>query len=221
MAMTYACIRVPMTFPVDNRRVWVTPVADMANKHKAESHPKMAVAVERLVNKHRDERILIHTVSYDLASVIVRHLLVTLGGDKNRVMTYKGAQERDRIIEKYRATPRAVLVAPSLDRGVDFKGDDCRVVIVAKVPFPNLGDAQVKARMYSRGGQLWYSVLTVRSLVQMTGRGVRSADDYCTTYILDSQFVSNVWRKSRALVPQWWADALDFTAEHVRELTRA
>ena len=218
--VTYATIRVPMTFPVSNRKVYVTPVADMSAKKKDDSYPRMSSALRTMILKHADERILIHTVSYDLTQYLTKDLIARLGPHHKRVMTYKGAQERDRVIERYRKQEGAVLLAPSLDRGVDFKGDDCRVVAVAKVPFPYLGDKQVSARLHSPGGSLWYSVQTVRSLVQMTGRGVRSAEDFCTSYILDTQFVSNVWKRSKALLPQWWVDALDLSAQFVPEFTR-
>ena len=41
----------------------------------------------------------------------------------------------------------------------------------------------------------------------MTGRGMRSVDDYCDTYILDSQFMS-IYRKNGNLLPKWWKDAI-------------
>lgn len=215
--MTYALVRVPSTFPTTNRPIFVAPIADMANKHKETAWPKMATAVERLVRKYPDDRILVHTVSYPLASHITRHLISALGS--SRVLTYREAGERDKVIGKYLANPASVLVAPSLDRGIDLPADLCRVVIITKCPFPFLGDKQVSARLHSPGGSSWYAVQTVRSLVQMTGRGMRSADDRCESFILDQQFVSNVYKRSKALLPSWWKAALDFTAQHVRELS--
>lgn len=220
MTIPYSTARVPAVFPAENRPIFVTPIADMTAKKKDDSFPKMGTAIRAVINKHPDDRILIHTVSYDLASFLLRDLTAKLGPAHRRLMTYKGAGERDQIIERYRKTKGAVLIAPSLERGVDFKGDDCRVVVVAKVPYPHLGDKQVSARMHSKGGQLWYSVQTARSLVQMTGRGVRSADDYCTTYILDTQFVANFWKRSKALLPQWWVESLDMSARYVSEFSR-
>ena len=82
-------------------------------------------------------------------------------------------------------------------------------MVVAKCPFPSLGDSQVGARLHSSGGQQWYSVETIRTLVQMTGRGVRNKDDWCLTYILDSGFTSNIWKKAKHLLPAWWVEAVD------------
>jgi ATP-dependent DNA helicase DinG len=219
--VTWSCVRVPMSFPVEGRRVWATPIASMTHKNKAQAYPLMAQGVRGLLAHHADERVLIHTVSYDLAGHLMKSLLSTLGPARKRLMTYRDARDRDAVIERYRRTEGAVLVAPSLERGVDFKGDDCRVVVVCKVPYPNLGDKQVGARFHSKGGRTWYSVQTVRSLVQMTGRGTRSEDDFSTSYVLDKQFVENVWRKSKQLLPTWWADAVDMSGQWVRPFLKA
>jgi Rad3-related DNA helicase len=204
----WGIVRVPMTFPVENRPIRAVPVASMTYKEKDEAHPKMAQAIVRIAEAHPEERILVHAVSYDLTKYLHREVGRRVARDR-AVVTYTGAAERDSAIATYRRNPGAILIAPSLDRGVDFKGDDCRVVVVAKVPYPSLGDTQVSQRMHSPGGQQWYNVQTIRSLVQMTGRGVRSEDDWCVTYILDKQFLSNVWKRGRMLFPEWWSEAMD------------
>ena len=81
---------------------------------------------------------------------------------------------------------------------------------MAKVPFPYLGDPQVSKRMHMPGGKQWYAVQTVRTIVQMTGRGVRSKDDWCATYVLDSQFGSNIYKRHKRLFPEWWREAVEF-----------
>lgn len=203
--LKWELVRVPHTFPIENRRIHVRPIADMAQKHRASgSWDRMADGIRLILADHPNERVLVHTVSYQLAG----HLRDRLAGSGRPVLTYRSASERDAAIAQFRRSESAVLVAPSLDRGVDFRDDDCRVVIVAKVPFPYLGDDQVSTRMRTKGGRQWYSCQTVRTLVQMTGRGVRSEKDWCKTYILDSQFLDNIWKKSRQLLPQWFRDAI-------------
>ena len=88
-------------------------------------------------------------------------------------------------------------------------------MVVAKVPYPNLGDKQVSSRLHSPGGELWYQVQSIRSLVQMTGRGVRHDADYCTTYILDSSFIS-LWKKWGHLIPKWWSAAIDWSGQALK-----
>jgi Rad3-related DNA helicase len=98
-----------------------------------------------------------------------------------------------------------VLLAPSLERGVDLPKDQCGVIIIAKVPYPSIGDKQVNTRLYSTpNGQLWFQVQTVRAIVQSTGRGMRSADDFCISYILDKQFA----KIPKELLPGYWKEAI-------------
>ena len=225
--LSYSCVRVPMTFPVDNRKVYVTPIADVGGcsgrkpeaiaKRNAE-YPKLANALRKILLKHPDERVLIHTVSYDLADYVIKQLISTMGPARKRLITYKSSSERDLMIERYRSTASGVLIAPSLERGADFKHDDCRVVVVCKVPFPNIGDRQINARLHTPGGQGWYSAMTARSLVQMTGRGVRSADDWSVSYLLDKQFI-RFKQQNKAWLPQWWVEALDMSAQFVKEFS--
>lgn len=78
-----------------------------------------------------------------------------------------------------------------------------------KVPYPNLGDRMVRMRAYMGGeGRAWYQSQTVRTIVQMAGRGMRHKDDWCETYILDSQFGEGVWSRGRQLFPQWFREAM-------------
>ena len=203
---SWAGISVPSTFDPSRRPIYVHPIAEMTRKNEAHARPLICQAVQKVVTKHPDDKILIHTVSYALNKFIEDQLRQS--DELFRLVTYNTASEKQRAIDRYLATERAVFLAPSLDRGIDLPGDDCRVIVVCKVPFPSLGDKQVSARMHSKGGQSWYAVKTIRSLVQMTGRGMRSADDYCESYILDKMFLESIWRRHKNLLPKWWADAL-------------
>lgn len=203
-------VPVASTFPVENRRVVYQPVANMTAKQKETAYPKMAEGVVAVVNSHPEDRILVHTVSYDLARYLHARLsnLYDLRGNIRRSVTYSGAGERDAALADYLSQPSSILVAPSMDRGIDLPGDACRVQVIAKVPFPYLGDRQVSARMHSRGGQVWYTVATIRTIVQMCGRAVRSAEDWAVTYVLDSQFETGVFSRGRGLIPEWFREAV-------------
>ena len=203
---SWGSVSVPSTFDPARRPIYLHPIAAMSRKHEEIARPAIAQAIEKVISRHPNERILIHTVSYSLNTFVEDTL--RQGAGLFRVVTYHSAAEKQRAIDTYLATDGAIFLAPSLDRGIDLPHDDCRVIVVCKVPFPSLGDKQVSARMHSKGGQQWYAVRTVRSLVQMTGRGMRSEDDFCESYVLDKLFIENIWRRHRNLVPRWWADAL-------------
>lgn len=204
---SWEMVRVPMQFPVENRRIHAIPITEMTHKNKDAAWPEMARGIERVLEKHPGERVLVHTVSFALAQYLERE--VRSGG---RVKyRYENSRDREEVVGRFKRSEAGVLFAPSVDRGFDFKGDEARVVVVAKIPFPSLGDRVVGERMRTPGGDWWYSVQMVRTLVQMTGRGVRSETDWCTTYILDASLYTNVLRKAKRLLPGWWLEALDET----------
>lgn len=124
------------------------------------------------------------------------------------VFSYASGNTKERAVTQYLSTPGAILVAPSLDRGIDLPGEACRVQVVCKVPYLNLKDKQVAARRYTKGGSLWYNIQAIRTIIQACGRGVRSESDWCVTYVLDRQFVDNLWSSSRRLFPEWFKKGL-------------
>lgn len=216
-------VEVPMTFERENRLVHAVPVADLSRKAMQEDGGKggdreMAAlkdAIWVVLDRHAGENTLIHTVSYQLTREIVdvvrdwRETRAVTHPDEDgvRVWWYDRAQDRDVVLEDFKRHG-GVLIGPSLDRGVDLPGDLCRVQIVCKVPFPYLGDRRVAERARGEGGSRWYATQTARTLVQMTGRGVRGADDWCVSYVLDKQFMRWWKNDGKRLLPRWWRDAM-------------
>lgn len=210
--MSYGSVIVPSTFPIAQRPIYVHPIATFSRKNEAEAIPAISAAVIRILNKHVGVRVLVHTVSYKFNDTLYRFVSRALGSSR-AIVTYKESSAKQAAIDYYLYEESSVLLAPSLDRGIDLPQDSCRAIVVCKVPFPSLGDKQVSARLHSPGGRLWYNVRTVRSLVQMTGRGMRSATDSCESYILDRQFMDMIWRQNKNLLPKWWRDALVFQTQ--------
>lgn len=207
----WAVVRMPMPFAKENRPIVMKPVANITYQEAAVEKPKMLAGIAEILDRYEGENILVHTVSYSLTKYLADGLLKERQkGRWNRgrqILAYSNAKERDAAVEAFNRTG-GVLLAPSLDRGLDLPGDLCRVVVVAKVPFPALGDRQVSERLRRPGGQVWYGVQVARSLVQMTGRGVRHENDWATTFILDKQFPRFFRESGRKLLPDWWIEAL-------------
>lgn len=204
----WTVVEMPSSFPILQRPIIPRGVANVINKQMDKAIPLLVEEARSIMEEHPDERILIHSVSYRLT----KELFYDLQRDNQhgkRVGTYLSANEREGALRRYLSIPNGVLIAPSFDRGVDLPADDCRVVVVAKVPYMSVGDKQVSARLYGTGkaGKTWYAVQAIRSLCQMTGRGMRSADDTCRVYVLDKQFVE-LYNRNRKLFPSWWADAI-------------
>ena len=211
---TFEVVRVPMTFPVGNRPVFAVRCADMrwSKNHQGidpAQFDRLVEGVEAILERHPGERVLVHTVSYRLALDLQRAVRTS-----RRTFTYGDAGSREPTVQYFKTTEEGVLFAPSVDRGYDFKGDEARVVVVAKLPWANVKDPVVSARLHgSDSDQEWYTIQMLRGLVQMTGRGVRSADDWAVTYILDSGFL-DLRGRVRELLPDWWLDALNTEMRH-------
>ena len=70
-------------------------------------------------------------------------------------------------------------------------------------------DKQIKARKSVE--KKWYDYQTAISLVQTYGRGMRSEDDYCVTYFIDSRLNSFIRRDSKrdCLIPDFFKEAIE------------
>ena len=198
----YEEVTLPSRFPAANRPIYINPIAKMTAKSTILDYDRIVDQIRVIMNNNAG-RILIHTVSYRFALEIMNRL------KSDRLITYTNNTAVESAISTYLDTPGSVLVAPSMSRGVSFSYDKCDVIIIVKIPYLSLGDKQVSARLYTPGGQLWYTVSAIRELIQMTGRGMRAADDRCATYILDASFLDMFNRHgNKRLFPNWWRDAM-------------
>jgi ATP-dependent DNA helicase DinG len=98
-------------------------------------------------------------------------------------------------LAKFRATKDSIVVgSKSFWEGVDVPGGALRLVIMAKLPFPQYNDPIVKARERLAGERAFRDVQLVDMLVDLrqgVGRLIRTKDDRGCVAILDSR----VWDK--------------------------
>jgi Rad3-related DNA helicase len=90
------------------------------------------------------------------------------------------------MIKLHQISSNTILVGPTLAEGIDLPGDECRFIIIMKVPYPSLGDRYVKEKI--KFYPLWYNSTTSNEIIQGIGRGVRYDGDWCVTYIFDACF---------------------------------
>ena len=100
-----------------------------------------------------------------------------------------------------------ILLSPSFTEGIDLMGDLGRFQILMKVPFPYLGDNYILSKM--KRVKNWYEWNTAKTIIQSSGRSVRSIDDFSWTYIIDSDF-EFFYKKNNFLFPKWFKDSLVF-----------
>ena len=159
---------------------------DLSHKCINENAPKTVGIVKSILDKHKDEKGIIHTVSGRCKDYLINAL-------KDERLIDHTTQNRAEILEEFKKSEEPlVLISPSMNEGVDLPGDLCRFQIIYKLPYPDLADKQI--RMRANADEDWYDYKTSLALVQTYGRGMRFADDRCVTYFIDSrisQFVKN------------------------------
>jgi ATP-dependent DNA helicase DinG len=191
----------PSTFPVENRPVNLKPVANLVYKDMEVESVKVVNEVRRLLEVHKEEKGLIHVVSYKLSRMVMDI------GDP-RLITHNGGNKIDIVEEFKNSELPLVMVSPSSERGISLDGEMCRWICWVKAPFLSLADKLVKARIYkSSVGSLWYKSNALMAVVQGCGRAVRSKEDHAVTYILDQQIVK-LLTENPGLVPKWFLEAV-------------
>jgi ATP-dependent DNA helicase DinG len=212
-------LAVDCDFPIANRPVFVRPQGSMAASIDKESisedyprgrrkrditMPKMLAFVEKIMDKYEGRKGIIHTHSYEFTKQIIAHLQDTKHA--GRIVTHSGdVGSRDAaVVEHMTREDDTVLISPSMTEGLDLREDLGRFCVIIKVPYPYI-DPYVDARM--KRDSDWYAYCTLLTIVQSTGRVVRSKTDKAHCYILDSDFETLIRRAGRML-PRWWSSAL-------------
>jgi Rad3-related DNA helicase len=191
----------PSTFPAENRPVVLDPVVNMTYSTMDSQFPVLREKVKELLERHKDEKGIVHCVSYK----IVREIMKI---DNKRLVTHEGSNKIEELRKFKESKEPLVFVSPSSERGVSLDDDMCRWVVFAKAPFLSLADKTVAARVYgSSVGNLWYRGDMIQTVVQGCGRAVRNKDDYAVSYILDAQ-ITKVMSENPTMMPGWFRAAI-------------
>uniref|UniRef100_A0A6M3XWL7 Putative helicase n=1 Tax=viral metagenome TaxID=1070528 RepID=A0A6M3XWL7_9ZZZZ len=198
----YKCL--PSTFPIENRRVNIWPAANLVYKEMAIEVPKLIYKVKKILSIHPNERGIIHGVSYRLSQEVYDRV-----NDKRLLI--HGSSNRQEVIDEFlESKENAVIISPSLERGISLDYDKARFVIVLKMPWLNLKDKIVSRRVYSsKFGNEWFMATAMMTVLQMCGRACRDVDDTAISYILDEQFKKALLKRPTFL-PEWFRAAIEF-----------
>ena len=166
----WAYVEMPNPFPPERRPIYYTPVArvvkadDGATEHQVK---QLRRAITSIVLHYR-YKTLVHTHTYALAAALAAFPY------PYPVLTYDEASGKMDTLHQFRDMKGpAILLAPSMSRGVDMPGHvyNCRNVVICKCPAPDLEDRITAARLYTTDtGRQWYSAQIVRQLTQACGR---------------------------------------------------
>jgi len=186
-------LNIPSPFPVENRPIHFIPVGSMSKNSIDKTLPAMAEAVKMLLEKHSNDKGIIHCANYKVAKYINESI------QSPRILMHDSSN-RDQMLKIHlESTEPTVLLSPSMMEGVDLRDDSSRFQIICKVPFPYLGDLVVQKRMEKN--RFWYPYMTAKYVIQSLGRSIRNENDYAESYILDSDW-NRFYQMNKNMFPE-------------------
>lgn len=178
--------QIPSTFNFSKSPIYFLNRYKMSYAEKENSLKMLKPIIYKLCStQFVGQRGMIQTGSYANAKEIYENAPQEL---KRRMLLYNNAKEKTTQITIHQMSKDTILIGPTLVEGIDLPGDQCRFIVILKVPYPIIVDEYVKKKIELF--PLWYNSVTSNTIIQGIGRGVRSKDDYCITYILDACFLS-------------------------------
>lgn len=153
--------------------------------------------IDRIIDGRLHWKGIIFTRSYNRAQLIYER-----SRHKDIMIVHTSKDTRDAVARFKHAKAPCILVSPAIEEGFDFPYDQCRYQIVSKIPFIDSRSPIIKER--KRTDKDYPNYVAALSLVQECGRGMRAADDYCETFIIDDHWQ---WFRRAARFPKWFAQA--------------
>jgi len=190
-------LALPMQWPAVRRPVVLDFRGNMGRATREQAAPRVAEGVR----DHAFGRTIVHAHAYGVAralSVAVKGLGV------GHVL--QDPDDREASLQEWLDGAEQVFLSVRMNEGLDLKGELCRTQILAKVPWPDLGDPWVQARN-ARMGEAWMARDVARSITQAYGRAVRSEDDWADFIILDEGFHA-FYGRNKDLFPAWFREAV-------------
>ena len=204
-----ALVDVPHTFPVEHRPLYDVTRGKMTYEHREETLPALARALVRVMQRHPEEKGLVHCHSYAIQERL-DELLVEFGVG-SRVRSHD-SEDRDGQLAAWKRHEGAdVFLSVKMEEALDLEGELCRWQLLCKAPYPNTRDSRVAQRLED-GQWGWYYRAALRTVIQACGRVVRAPDDHGATYLADSSLL-DLFERARTDMPDWFADQVDRLSE--------
>ena len=160
--------------------------------------PTLMKQIKGILEHHGKDKGIIHTHTQYLTDYIRDNI------QSDRLLCREPGVNNEQLLEMHEESKEpTVLVSPSMTYGVDLKGDLARFQIILKAPW--LPTKNVRVEKLMKLDKDWYGNQMLKTLVQACGRGVRSEDDYCETYILDGSIFDAINRNKNKL-PKFFLD---------------
>jgi len=190
---------IPTPFSKKNRPIYYLKVGKMNWNNKEETFQKQIPWIKKILNKYKDKKGIIHTTNYEITEWLQNNIM-------DERLIFHDTDNRNDMLEKHLSSNEpTVLVSPSMISGVSLDDDLARFSIILKIPYPNISSNKIKGRQKMKPE--WYTWKTIIDTLQAYGRGVRGENDFCDTYILDSNF-SDLLKYNSDKMPKYFTEAI-------------
>ncbi len=161
--------------------VYYWPAAKMGRAGGDEATGQLVKVIDTIIEARPGVKGLIHTAAYHRAEQIqARSKFGKL------MVLNKNSDDAMPAAERHRSKQGASwLVGPSYTTGWDFSDHDCRIVIVAKLPFSDRSNPLTAAR---KSDKEFENYTVMQTVYQACHRGSRHFEDWSEVFILDAQW---------------------------------
>jgi Rad3-related DNA helicase len=209
-------VEVPSTFPPERRPVITEhEVGKMTYNERDSTIPKMAEKIAEMANHHEGERGFVHCRAYSIMERIYEHLPT----DVKQRTRCQDPDRREESLEEWLDSDieerswgeedgGQVFLSVAMAEGISLDDWRARWQVIAKAAYPNMRNDRVDYRLNELDDWNWYASSAAIDLQQAVGRGMRSKDDHCITYVLDKSAATLIERNEH-LFEDWFLDAVD------------
>ena len=195
------------SFPAANTPIWHVPTVRINYQTSALGINQWLSRIDQIISRRLDRKGIVFTVSYD------RRNILTQRSRYADIMLSHSTSDVVAMVQRFKAMkPPAVFVSPSITSGWDFLEDECRYIIVGKIPYPDTKDLVTMARAES--DKEWTSFMAMETLVNEAGRGSRSQFDKCEVLIVDDNW-KWFYKRYQSYAPKYFQERVRGSLQHV------
>jgi len=213
-APPYSFYTVPSPFNSARWPTYFRPVVSLNKSSSDEEWGRMAEVVHDYMHRYSSVKGVIHVAATNQVDKVLSASRRCHDCNPRIVAPRPGVggprkHSRADLLRDFRESGEGTwLCHYSVGEGEDFTGDLGRIQLIAKVPYPDLGDKLTRLRSEEPGvGRRMYAAVTLAKIAQTSGRVMRHEGDFGETVILDGSF-RRLWRWHKDLAPTWFRDVL-------------
>ena len=174
-------LEIPSPISPERRPIYINLLGSFSYKAGEKNYPKLVSLIKEKMTQFPHSKGLVH-VTYSMAVALRKYF------NDPRIM-FHTSDNREYVYQQWlKSDPSEgkVLMACGMQEGLDLLHDLGRWQIIAKIPWPSLGDPAIAYKAKQRPD--WYQWEALRLVAQAAGRICRSPEDWGETTITDSSF---------------------------------